>query len=422
MTTSKSKDLVTSSSLLERLSLPKSSEMVETGVLPGIVLSGLPSLHSRIDCRNSQNMASISPPCLPLLTPASMTESSPMTKQLGNVLDLSEISNYQTIRNLPTSKSLTWIWLGYQPAQKARLRKTMERDRSKERTGRGQSLVTSGTKAPVSKRKRIVEETMCVTDVEGVDTKVATVARLPVESKPSKRPKYLRKSIWFSSDDQIHVSLTANCTLSDTPLPRPSQDEFNNTDALTTIKNNPDLFKITTPINVDRLQQLLVSHPNQPFVKSMCVALREGLWPWAHTNIDTYPVTWDFSHRPLKTEHEADFLRSQRDIELIAGRYSEGFGPELLPGMYSTLIHSAPKPQSEKLRLINDHSAGDFSLNSMIAREDIAGACMDSISDLTTAMLRFRRSHPSTSLVMFKSDVSAVYRHLPLYHCWQATI
>jgi hypothetical protein len=151
----------------------------------------------------------------------------------------------------------------------------------------------------------------------------------------------------------------------------------------------------------------------------VCVALREGFCPWDHTNIDTYPVTWDFSHRPPKTEHEADFLRSQRDIELIAGRYSEGFGPELLPGMYSTPIHSALKPWSEKLRLINDHSAGDFSLNSMIAREDIAGARMDSISDLTTALLRFRRSHPSTSLVMFKSDVSAVYRRLPLYPLWQ---
>src|ERR1700678_2000415 len=111
-------------------------------------------------------MANISPPYSPLLTPASTIVSFPTTKQLGNVSDRSEILNYQTIRNLPTSKSLTWIRSGYQPAQKARLRKTMERDRSEERTGRGQSLVTSETRAPVSKRKRIVEETMCVTDVE----------------------------------------------------------------------------------------------------------------------------------------------------------------------------------------------------------------------------------------------------------------
>src|SRR6202522_553086 len=419
MTTSESKNLENSSSLMERLNLPKSYETVETGVSPGIEPSELPPLRSCTDCRSSQDMANISRPYSPLLTPASTIVSFPTTKQLGNVSDRSEISNCSITRNLQTSRSLTWIRSGYQPAQKGPLRRTMEKDRSEERAGRGLSPVTGGTKAPASKRKRTVEEIMCVIDVENVGTREATVTRLPVENKPSKCPKYLRKSIWFSADKRILNSPTANCTLFDAPLPRPSQEEFDNVDALTTIRNNPDLFKIVTPINVDSFQQLLESHPNQPFVKSVCVALREGFWPWAHTNLDTYPVTWDFSHRPPKTEHEADFLRSQRDVELVAGRYSEGFGSDLLQGMYSTPIHSAPKPRSEKLRLINDHSAGEYSLNSMIAREDVAGARMDSISDLTTALLCYRRSHPSTTLVMFKSDVSATYRRLPLHALWQ---
>ena len=55
----------------------------------------------------------------------------------------------------------------------------------------------------------------------------------------------------------------------------------------------------------------------------------------------------------------------------------------------------------------------------MISHEDVAGARMDSISDLTTALLRYRQSHPTTSLVMFKSDVSAAYRRLPLHALWQ---
>src|SRR6202522_662937 len=87
--------------------------------------------------------------------------------------------------------------------------------------------------------------------------------------------------------------------------------------------------------------------------------------------------------------------------------------------MYSTPIHSAPKPRSNKLRLINDHSAAVFSLNSMIARDDIMGARMDTISDLEAALLRFRQTHPETKLVMFKSDVSAAYRQLPLHPLWQ---
>jgi hypothetical protein len=128
---------------------------------------------------------------------------------------------------------------------------------------------------------------------------------------------------------------------------------------------------------------------------------------------------WDFSDRPPKTEREAVFLREQKDIEISAGRYSEGFGSELLPGMYSMPIHTIHKPHLEKLHLVNDHSAGTFSLNSMIAHEDVVGAKMDTVSDLIGALLRYRQSHPLTPLVMFKSDVSAAYRHLPLHPLWQ---
>ena len=164
---------------------------------------------------------------------------------------------------------------------------------------------------------------------------------------------------------------------------------------------------------------MLETHPNQPFVQSVCVSLREGFWPWANTHKEEYPVTWDFSERPPKTEREADFLRDQRDIEIKADRYSESFGTDLLPGMYSTPIHAVPKPRSTKLRLVNDHSAGRFSLNSMISREDVAGAKMDSISDLIGALLRYRKIHPDKTLVLFKSDVAAAYRRLPLHPLWQ---
>ena len=154
---------------------------------------------------------------------------------------------------------------------------------------------------------------------------------------------------------------------------------------MNTVRDNPHLFEIVTPINVSQFEELLQTHPNKPFVDSVCLSLREGFWPWADTQKEEYPTTWDFSDRPPKTEREASFLRDQRDIEIRARRYSESFGMDLLPGMYSTPIHAVPKPRSEKLRLVNDHSAGPFSLNSMIARSDVAGAKMDSISDLIGA-------------------------------------
>ena len=55
----------------------------------------------------------------------------------------------------------------------------------------------------------------------------------------------------------------------------------------------------------------------------------------------------------------------------------------------------------------------------MIAREDIAGAKMDSIADLVEALLRYRADHLNKKLVMFKSDVSAAYQRLPLHPLWQ---
>jgi hypothetical protein len=260
---------------------------------------------------------------------------------------------------------------------------------------------------------------MSVTNVERVDTEEKNVGKLPEDEPLPKRPKYLRRSIWAPPNSSPSFSPTAMSTLTDEPLPRPSPEEFKNSGAISTIEQNPHLFRIITPINTDRFEELLATHPNQPFVKSVCLSFREGFWPWANTQKESYPVTWDFSHRPPKTELEADFLRAQRDAEIEAERYSDGFGTDLLPGMYSTPIHSIPKPRSEKLRLVNDHSAGTYSLNSMILREDVVGARMDTVTNLVGALLRYRKEHPNTALIIFKSDVSAAYRRLPLHPLWQ---
>ena len=287
---------------------------------------------------------------------------------------------------------------------------------NKERIGRRMNHVTDGMMGSVIKRKRIVEDCMFATNAERRTG--GRTARVESESM-LKRPKYMERSVWTDANATDPFSPTASCTLTDEPLPRPPFEEFSNREAIKTIHDNRHLFKIVTPINVKRFEELLETHPNQPFVQSVCVSLREGFWPWANTHKEEYPVTWDFSERPPKTEREADFLRDQRDIEIKADRYSESFGTDLLPGMYSTPIHAVPKPRSTKLRLVNDHSAGRFSLNSMISREDVAGAKMDSISDLIGALLRYRKIHPDKTLVLFKSDVAAAYRRLPLHPLWQ---
>ena len=106
-------------------------------------------------------------------------------------------------------------------------------------------------------------------------------------------------------------------------MPAPPASEFDNVEALETIHDHPDLFAIT-PINVDRFQSLLSSHPNQSFVQSLC----------------QWPLTWDNSQGTPKNADEAAFLQEQIGGEVELGRYSRPFVPDLLPGIHVQYTHS----------------------------------------------------------------------------------
>ena len=85
--------------------------------------------------------------------------------------------------------------------------------------------------------------------------------------------------------------------------------------------------------------------------------------------------------------------------------------------MYSTPILAVPR--KGKLRLCNHQSHREFSLNSMIKRNDIARVKLDSIRELGESLHLFRHQHRDKPLVLFKSDVKATYRWIPLHFLWQ---
>ena len=231
------------------------------------------------------------------------------------------------------------------------------------------------------------------------------------------RPKFHHGLLW-TLDEDGH-SPTALSTLYDTPLPRPQPNEFHPV-VLNTIARNPLLFKLITPINIETFEVLLSSHPNQPFIKSVLTGLCEGFWPFVNTHADSYPPTHDASLGPPKSEKQRQFLTEQCNIEIVSERFSPPFGTDLLPGMYSMPVHAVPKVAgSDKLHLVVDHSASSYSLNSMIMRDDIAGAHLDTIKDLANSIIQFRRQFGNVKLVLFKSDVSAAYRRLPMHPLWQ---
>ena len=169
------------------------------------------------------------------------------------------------------------------------------------------------------------------------------------------------------------------------------------------------------------LQELLTDHPNQLLVRSVCHSLSEGfLGLEAKHEDDVYPVTWDNSARSLKTQDEVDFVEAQIAKEVRLGRYSQAFGPGLLPGMYSSPLHTIPKDGADGYRLINDQSDGDYSPNSMICRNDIAGTCMDGIKELGASLRAFRREYGNdVELVVWKSDIHGAYHNMPLHPLFQ---
>ncbi|KIY61907.1 hypothetical protein CYLTODRAFT_315577, partial [Cylindrobasidium torrendii FP15055 ss-10] len=163
------------------------------------------------------------------------------------------------------------------------------------------------------------------------------------------------------------------------PLPRPPEAEFAAALAMQTIARHPHLFNISMPFNVERMRTELTSHPNPDFVDSVLTGLLEGFWPWANTRGDGFPDTWDNAWAPPKTRAESEFVNAQRDIEIQAGRFSPSFGPDLLPGMYSTPVFAVPKPSSAKFRLVSHHSAGVFCQNAMVDRTETGGPRMDTL-------------------------------------------
>ena len=230
-------------------------------------------------------------------------------------------------------------------------------------------------------------------------------------------PKYRRFNVWQA--DQCRLPNTADWTINAKPLPRPPPPELSNPIVNNTIAQNQHLFNVSTPINIDRFHSLLVNHPNQPFVESVVVGLREGFWPCADTTIPGYPVTHDAHLGDPKDPAQASFLQQQINLEIDKGRFSQPFGPSLLPGMYSMPIHAVPKDKGTTFRMVTDQSATEFSLNSMIDKGSVSPSPLDNMNHLSDHLLRYRRDHPGASLIMWKADVSEAYHLLPVHPHWQ---
>ena len=278
----------------------------------------------------------------------------------------------------------------------------------------------SSIKAPVGVLLMGASMRMSASNVENPIANLSAILPPESNSRPFRDLKYRHHLLW-DANEVGHDSLSpcVRDTFFADPVPQPSDIEWSNVTARSTLCSRPYLFKVVTPINVDRFETLLVDHLNQAFVQSVCYALHNGFWPWAETVKDEYPTTSDHPNRPPQSDHHLNFIAMQFREEEACSRFSPLFGHDLLPGMYSVPVHAVPKPRSEKLRMVVDHSAGSPSLNDMIDRDVIAGTKMDGMCSLNASLLEFREKNPHTKLVIFKSNMSMAYRRMPMHPLWQ---
>ena len=237
-----------------------------------------------------------------------------------------------------------------------------------------------------------------------------------LETNANSHPRLFRGFLW--SDNEQVVMPLASLTETLRPLPSPPPSALSDPVALSTLHARPDLFRIITPINVARFTFYLSDHPNRPLVDSVVRGLTEGFWPFAETEGLDFPDTWDEEMDLSLGPREHEFIAQYVVDEEQSGRYSHPFGPALLPGMYSMPVHAVPKPNSDKLRFINNHSAGRWALNSMIDKEKI-GMRPDNVQDLGKNLLHIRQQLGDVPVWLWKSDVKNAYRLLPLHPLWQ---
>ena len=154
----------------------------------------------------------------------------------------------------------------------------------------------------------------------------------------------------------------------------------------------------------------------------MCCGLRSGFWPFANTEkLENSPQGCVMHLRGLPTlnNESSTFLKSQCDTEILLGQYSQTFGDTLLPGMVVQPIFTVPKKGSVKLQLVNDHSTGLNSLNSLIPMEG-SFVVLDNLLDLGANIRAIMCENPKLRpRMLWKSDASQAYRCLLMHPCWQ---
>lgn len=227
------------------------------------------------------------------------------------------------------------------------------------------------------------------------------------ESDPDQ--KFLRGYIW-DGVNPIGYSPAIESSLFARPFPdAPSLER--DKDAAYILNRYHYLFKIKTPINVDKMETLLVNHPNPLFVKSAIKGLRFGFWP--SSDLPSSEVIEGPNH--IKNDEEQRLLESQCQEEIDKGRFSDEFSTLLL-GMKVIPLLMVSKKDSQKMRVCSNMSHGHPSPNDIIDKDDIA-VTYDSLKSFIPFLIDMKKEFGE--VILFKSDIEGAFRIIPLHKQYQ---
>ena len=364
------------------------------------------------EAMNWPNMAIISSDCLPQRGQVPMAKSSYSTGELGMKSGAGRQYYSPTINSSPPSMQPRCRMMGSstEEVEEEEVVDLLVNPRPK--------FVTGST---------VLEDVALPNPPASISTTVRDVARQGMENLLVRkgtedeifglRPRYLRHNLWSTESDPKITAAEWTCQAK--ALPRPPLDEWENESVLKTLKDRSNLFEIVSPVNVEALRKLTRAHPNQPFVESVLSGLEKGFWPWASTMKEGYPLTNDESKEVVLSAEKEEFVLAQVKHEQELDRMSASFGRDLLPGMYCMPQYVVPKPHTNSWRLVNDLSAGPYSLNSMVDRQFITGYPLDNLTQFGELLIRKMKESPGLKFIAWKSDISEAYRICPMHKLWQ---
>ena len=122
-------------------------------------------------------------------------------------------------------------------------------------------------RADAPTRKLLAPMPTCAQNVAAICTLPTNARQRLDEWRWENCPRYVRCLVW-TDNDPTHTTLAAY-TETVPALPSAPTNELNNPVAHATIHLHPHLFQLITPINIDCLESLLTTHPNQALVRSI---------------------------------------------------------------------------------------------------------------------------------------------------------